>query len=139
MKKTHAFLFPSEIATAMVAAFLVGSFAVGCSKKSGETAQDAKLRQQFSVPANIVVKDLGAVELSPHTPRHFDLGGGKDCVATSSVRPDGTLQVDLAIISKAANGATEKQQSRLICKPGTQSAISVGDLMISMTPTVKAD
>lgn len=121
------------------ATVLVTLFAAGCSKSSSEpTAQATTVRQVSSLPADIPTKDLGEVELTASTQKRVSLGEGKECVITPTVLPDGNLQMELIVESKAGDGKVQRLgQSRLTARPGQQCAISVGSMMVSLTPRLK--
>ena len=70
---------------------------IGCSKTN---ARDAKLRQEFSIPADMPVRDLGVVELRSDTPKHIVLGDGKDCTVTGTPLTNGLLQMNVAYTAK---------------------------------------
>jgi hypothetical protein len=82
--------------------------------------------------------DLGQVELTASTQKRVSLGDGKDWVITPTVLPDGNLQMELVVETKAADGKVQRVgQARLTARPGQQCAISVGSTMVSLTPTLK--
>jgi len=122
------------------ATVLVALFAVGCSESPSEPAvQATNVRQVSSLPADMPTKDLGEVELTAQTQKRVSLGDGKDCVITPTVLADGNLQMDLSVERKGDDGKIQRlAQSRLTARPGQQCAISIGDMMVSLTPRLKA-
>ena len=83
--------------------------------------------------------DLGVIELSDRAPKQLDLGAGQNCVITPTVLADGSIQMDIAVEGKTADGNAEQSTlSRLTVLPGATCAISVGDRMIALTPKLKA-
>ena len=99
---------------------LTGLFAVSCSKSPSEPT------------------DLGIVELSPRTPKRVSLGADKECLMLLIMQPDGNLRIEMAVEIRTADGKTNRVgQARLIARSGQQCALSVGDTMIALTPTLK--
>jgi regulator of replication initiation timing len=89
-------------------------------------------------PANVT--DLGMIEISDRAPTQFDLGAGQNCVVTPTVLSDGNIQMEIAVEVKTDDGKVEQLgQSRLTARPGQQCAISVGDMMISLTAKLKTE
>jgi hypothetical protein len=121
------------------ATVLITLLAVSCSKSPSEpTGQAANVRQVSSLPADMPTADLGQVELTASTQKRVSLGDGKDCVITPTVLPDGNLQMELVVETKAADGKVQHVgQARLTARPGQQCAISVGSTIVSLTPTLK--
>src|SRR6185295_15034033 len=70
---------------------------VNCSKMN---ARDGKLRQEFSIPADMPVRDLGVLELRPDTPKRIVLSDGKDCTITATPLTNGLLQMNVAYSAK---------------------------------------
>ena len=101
-------------------------FASGCSKRSSPS-QAGSLSDR---------KDLGAVALVPETPRQFDLGGGKICTLTASPLTNG-IEVNVVVMTTNADGTIQHWLSRIDTKPGQPCAISLGDLTVGLTPTLK--
>ena len=123
----------------MNAVVLAALFAAGCSKSPSEpTAQLNNPRQVASLPAGMSMKDLGAIEFAAGIQKRVSLGDGKECVITPTALADGNLQMDLTVERKGSDGTIERlAQSRLTARPGQQCAVSVGDAMVSLTPTLK--
>jgi hypothetical protein len=55
------------------------------------------------------------------------------------VLTNGNLQVDFMIETKAADGKVVRNQSRLIARSGMQCGITVGNVMLDITPKLKAE
>ena len=54
------------------------------------------------------------------------------------MQPDGNLRIEMAVEIRTADGKTNRVgQARLIARSGQQCALSVGDTMIALTPTLK--
>ena len=124
----------------MNAAALVVMLAVSCSKSpAGPTAQETRLRQQLSIPANVPVKDLGVVELSAQVPRQVSLGAGSDCLLTPTVMADGNLMINLFCEAKTADGKTLSSHSRITVRSGQQYVTSFDGLLVVFTPKLKAE
>ena len=85
-------------------------------------------------PTNIV--DLGAVELVPRTPKHFNLGAGRGCTVTGRQLPD-VIDVKLVLLTTNAAGTVRREQGEMETLPGKQCAIAMDNLMIGLTPTLK--
>ena len=99
---------------------------LGCSKSPAPTK-----------PANTT--DLGKVELVPQVPTQFSLGlgPGQGCILTGKQLADG-ISVKVLVLSTNANGSVYHSQGEIITAPGRQCAIGMGDIMVEMTPTLKA-
>ena len=82
--------------------------------------------------------DLGAVELTPQTPKQFSLGAGKSCTLTGRQIADG-IDVKLVVLATNADGTVKRLEGEVTTTPGRQCAISVGDndTMVGFTPTLK--
>jgi len=107
-------------------------------------AKDARVataQQQGIPPASASVpaaepKNFGVVELSEETPTRFDLGGGKECVATTTLLADGNLQVAFSSGSLVEGIPIEtKQTSKLT--PGVAVATVIDGVDVLFTPTLK--
>jgi hypothetical protein len=103
-------------------------FASSCSKRSSE--------QQHHVAAPPNMTDLGAVELAPQMPKQFSLGAGKSCTLVGKQLPDG-IEVKLVVVATNADGTVQRSQGQIETLPGRQCAISIGDTMVELTPTLK--
>ncbi len=121
------------------AAVLVTMIGVSCSKSPSEpTGQATNVRQVSSLPADMPTVDLGQVELTASTQKRVSLDEGKDCVITPTVLPDGNLQMELVVETKTGGGKVQRLgQSQLTARPGQECAISVGSMMVSLTPRLK--
>ena len=102
---------------------------VGCSKMS---ARDAKLRQEFSIPADMPVRDLGVVELHSDAPRRILLDDGKDCTVTATLLTNGLLQMNVVYHAKeeVVKGQTThnfSQRSRFLLPVGRGCAPKLGE------------
>lgn len=97
------------------------------------------MRQVSSLPADMPTVDLGEVELTASTPKRVSLADGKECVITPTLLADCSIQMDLAVESKAADGKMQQLgQSRITQRAGQQCGITVGGMMVSLTPKLKA-
>jgi len=95
----------------------------------------APVKANASVPA-VEPKNFGVVELSEETPTRFDLGDGKECVATTTVLADGNLQVAFSSGSLVEGIPVEtKQTSKLT--PGVAVATVIDGVDVLFTPTLK--
>src|SRR5881394_3652270 len=95
---------------------------LACSRMTGE---EAKLRQEFSIPPDMPMRDLGVVELKPDAPKHVSLGKGKDCTITATVLTNGLLQIKLAYESKVTEQyttRTDTQKSQFLLPQGKRCA-----------------
>jgi len=107
---------------------LIVLFASSCSKRSSEQPHHA------AAPPNMT--DLGTIELAPQIPKQFSLGAGKSCTLVGKQLPNG-IEVKLVIVATNANGAVWRSQGQIDTLPGRQCAISMGDTMVELTPTLK--
>lgn len=82
------------------------------------------------------MKDLGVVEFTANTPQHFSLGDGKGCTITGKPLPDG-IEVKVLVLTTNADGTVQRSQGDITTLPGRQCAISMGDTMVGLTPTLK--
>lgn len=81
-------------------------------------------------------KNFGVVELSEETPTRFDLGGGKECMATTTVLADGNLEVAFSSGSLVEGIPVEtKRTSKLT--PGVEVATVIDGVDVLFTPTLK--
>jgi hypothetical protein len=109
------------------AAILAAILVTGCSKNSSQQSQAA-------APPNL--KDLGAVELVAGTPTQFSLGEDKGCTITGEHIPNG-IGLKLVVLSTNEDGTVDRSQGQIDAVPGQQCAISMGDMMVGLTPTLK--
>jgi len=116
---------PHFIATAA----LLAVFIIGCSKNPSEQSHHAKL------PPNTT--DLGAVELTPQTPKQFSLGAGKSCILIGRQLPDG-VGVKVLVLVTNADGTVERSQGEVETSPGRQCVMVTGGVSVGFTPTLKA-
>ena len=114
------------ITISAVSLFVV--FVSSCSKRSSE--------QPRHVAAPPDMTDLGAVELAPQIPKQFSLGAGKSCTLVGKQLSDG-IEVKLVVVATNANGTVQRSQGQIETLPGRQCAISIGDTMVELTPTLK--
>jgi len=77
---------------------------LGCSKM---TPEEAKLRREFSIPAERSVQNLGEVELKSDIPKTVSLGKGKTCTITATGGTNGMIQLNLDYSSEV-DGAFRK-------------------------------
>ena len=107
----------------IVSAAIVATILVACCSKPHPTT-----------PPNTT--DLGAVELTPQTPTQFNLGAGKVCTLVGRQLTNG-IEVELVVLSTNVDGTVDRSQGKIETLPGRQCAISMGDTMVGMTPTLK--
>ena len=110
-----------------IAAVLAVILITGCSKSSSQ-------QPHAGAPPN--TKDLGAVELVAQTPMQFSLGSGKGVTVTGSPLSTG-MMVKLVMMTTNADGSVDRSQGQIETLPGQQCAISLGDTMVGLTPTLK--
>ncbi len=87
------------------------------------------------------MNELGTVEFTDGEPLMVNLGEGKTCTMTPKVLSDGTLQISMVIEGPGdMPGVKERLSSpTIISRPGQAVAITVNDLGISLTPTLKGE
>jgi hypothetical protein len=91
-------------------------------------------------PAPPPVNQLGTVEFTDGVPLQVNLDQNRTCTITPKVLPDGTLQLSMVIQGPGARGTMDTLSSpKIICPPGMAVAVSVGDLGIGLTPTIKSN
>ena len=112
------------IAIGVVSTFVL--LAAGCSKGSGKPAP--------ATPPNVT--DLGAVELVAESPKQFGIGANRSCIVTGKQLTNG-IEVMLVVQTTNTDGTVDSSQAEMVTLPGRQCAISVGDTMIGLTPTLK--
>lgn len=88
---------------------LLAVLAVGCSRRTAE--EEADVRKSFGVPADMPMKDLGAVELRAGIPKRVHVGSGKDCTFTATVLTNGLVRLNLLYESQGEVMAGAKPQS----------------------------
>jgi hypothetical protein len=108
---------------AIVAAMLI----TGCSKSASQQPHAAALPN---------LKDLGAVEFVAGTPLQFSLGAGKSCTIVGRQIPNG-IGLQSVAFSTNADGTVDRSQGQIDALLGQQCAISMEDLMVGLTPTLK--
>ncbi len=112
---------------------------VGCSKTNGT---DAKLRQEFSIAAEMPVRDFGVVELRADIPKRIILSDGKDCTITATSPTNGLLQMNVAYTAKeeVVKGQTVhnfSQRSQFLLPVGGGCAPKLGEhLTVVMRPAM---
>jgi hypothetical protein len=109
-------------------AALTAILVIGCSKGSNQPPHQA------SAPSN--TKDLGAVEFTEQTPTQFSFGDGKSCIITAR-QISGGIGLKLVLLSTNTDGTVARSQGQIETRPGQQCAISLGDTMVGLTPTLK--
>jgi hypothetical protein len=102
--------------------------AVGCSKGSSHQTQPANSSQKTT--------DLGMVELTPQSPRQFELGANKCCIITGKPLPNG-IEVKLVVLTTNTDGTVTRTQGQIITLPGRSCGIGFGDSVVSLTPALK--
>lgn len=103
---------------------LLTVLAASCSRMSADL--EAEVRQSFGVPADVPLKDLGAVKLHAGTPRRMRVGPGEDCTITATVLTNGLVQLSLLYESEGGVVGGVKTQphserSQLVFRPETVS------------------
>ena len=84
------------------------------------------------------MNQLGTVEFTDGVPLQVNLDQNRTCTITPKVLPDGTLQLSMVIQGPGARGTMDTLSSpKIITRPGQAVAVSVGDLGIGLTPTIK--
>jgi len=78
--------------------------APSCSEQS---IQEAKLRRELHIPADMPIRDLGTVELLVNSPRVIDLGDGKVVTVTTYGITNDLLQISVVHIQASASCGTE--------------------------------
>ena len=104
----------------------------------------ASSEQQQRVPPSDVkasaspagVRDFGVVELSDRTPMRLELGAGKECIVTTTVLADGSLQTVFTSESEI-NGVPIQSKQALTLTPGKQMAGIINGVEITLTPILK--
>src|SRR5262245_60499024 len=82
--------------------------------------------------------ELGVVELSARTPKIVSLGVGTNCTITPTLLLGGDVQLELAVETPIADSkGTRLCQTRFTARPGVHHTVSVGDLLIGITPKLK--
>jgi hypothetical protein len=100
---------------------LVAVLAVACSRMTADEATE--VRQSFGLPADMPLKDLGAVELRVGTPKRVSVGRGKDCTITATVLTNGKVQLSLLYESRGEviDGVKTQpysERSQVVLPPG---------------------
>ena len=122
----------------IAAAALFAALAVSCSKT---TPEEAALRQRFSIPADMPVKDLGEIQLIADTPKRVSLGKGKDCTISATALTNDLLRMSLIYESTAegVDGRVDNytQRSTFLLHRGQQCAPKMGNqLTVVMKPVL---
>ena len=108
-------------------------FLTGCSKQS--LSPDALASRHAAKPN---VTDLGVVEISDKVSSRHEVGTGRTAVLTPTVLPDGTLDIAIVIEEPPVNSRRKLlAMPRVITKPGQAVEISVDELGLKFTPTLK--
>ena len=66
----------------------------------------------------------------------FSLGAGKSCTIVGQQIPNG-IGLKLVALSTNADGTVDRSQGQIEAVSGQQCAISMGDMMVGLTPTLK--
>jgi hypothetical protein len=105
---------------------------------------DAKLRRDIHIPADMPIRDLGAIELSANTPRIINLGVGKDLTVTAYSMTNNMLQMSVAytyehqpLVGRETQPYAKPKTN--ICKPDEEMVIlyytePAGRLAVVMKP-----
>ncbi len=99
---------------------LLAVLAISCSKMTADV--EADVRKSFGIPADMPMKDLGAVEFRAGIPKRVRLGAGKDCTITVTVLTNGFARMNLLYESKGAviDGVmtqAHSERSELVFRP----------------------
>jgi len=96
---------------------------IGCSKRTTDNS----------------MKDLGVVELQENTPKHLSLANGKEVTLTTTLLQDGKLEFVFKSESKSALGVSRRTEQKFEAPAGKKIMTSVDGVVISFTPTLKAN
>ena len=119
------------LAINIVAAVLTALLSTSCSTSP---------RQASSGSCPAPTAELGVVELSARIPKIVNLGVGTNCTVTPTLLSGGEVQLELAVETPIADSkATRLCQTRFIARLGMHHTVSVGDLLIGITPRLKAE
>jgi hypothetical protein len=55
------------------------------------------------------------------------------------VQANGNLELDLSMEAKVGKNVTERSQARLIARSGQTCVMSLGKVMVGLTPTLKVE
>ena len=88
---------------------LLAGLAAGCSNMTAD--QEADVRKAFGVPADMLMKDLGEIELRAGIPKRLRLGAGKDCIITATKLTNGLAELNLLYEFKGESIDDVKTQS----------------------------
>lgn len=99
---------------------LAAVLTIGCSRMTA--TEQAEVRQSFGLPADMPLKDLGAVELRVGIPKRVSAGWGKECTVTATVLTNGSVQLDLLYESRGEviNGVKTRpysERTRVVLPP----------------------
>jgi hypothetical protein len=88
-----------------------------------------------SLPTDIVETDWGVIQVVDGVPMELTTSAGDPVTITPTVRPDGTLSLQLKM--EHTDGDTRSEMnSRIITKPGDTVELGVGNQSFKMTPTL---
>jgi len=122
---------PTPQLLAIITVVLVTLLSAGCSTTPRQASSG-------SCPAPTV--ELGVVDLSAHLPKIVSLGVGRNCTITPTSLPGGDVQLELAVEDPIADSkATRLSQTRFIASPGKHHTVSVGELLVGLTPKLKPE
>jgi hypothetical protein len=125
----------------MTVATLLAALGISCSRIS---PQEAALRQRLSIPAEMLVKDLGEIRLQPDTPRLLSLGKDRYCTVSATALTNDLLRMSLVYNSsnELVDGnlaANYSERSTFLLHRGQQCAPKMGkQLMVVMRPVLMA-
>ena len=97
-------------------------------------------RQASSGSCPVPTVELGVIELSARIPTIVRVGVGTNCTITPTVLLGGELELELAVETPIADSnATRLCQARFAARSGVHHTVSVGDVLIGLTPKLKAE
>ena len=86
------------------------------------------------IPPNVKVQDLGKIELTTQTPKHVSLGEGKELVITTTLLPDGSIQLKCAFEPKTVDGINYLE---ITMHSGKHVVANLGGRLVGFTPKLK--
>jgi hypothetical protein len=123
----------------IAAAACFAALAVSCART---TPNEAALRQRFSIPTDMPLKDLGEIQLIAGTPKRVSLGTGKDCTISATALTNDLLRMSLVYESsnESVGGRTAEnytERSTFLLHRGQGCAPKMGkQLMVVMRPVL---
>jgi Flp pilus assembly secretin CpaC len=113
--------------TSLTILALLVSLLAGCSKQPAAATS-----------LNSKNTDLGIVEVSDGTPIQRSLGGSRACIITPTVVTKGSVSLSIAIVETNSAGVVETLATpRVQNLSGQPVMVSVGDIVIHLTPKIK--